>query len=167
MTPDTTSIEIRPARTEDIPLLHELIKALAEYERLLDHFVLNESDLKEALFGEKPSAEAIIAFYDGESAGFALFFTNFSTFLGKPGLYLEDLFVRPALRSKGVGKALLKKLAEIAQTRNYGRMEWAVLNWNEPAIEFYKSLGARPIREWTIFRMNEAALGKFLSREAS
>ncbi len=152
------SLTIRAAKTSDIPLVRELILALAEYEKLAHVFELTETQLREALFGERPSAECLIALVENEPAGFALFFTNFSTFLGRPGLYLEDLFVKPHLRGKGIGKALLRSLAGIAVSRNYGRMEWAVLDWNTPSIEFYKSLGACALQEWTVFRMDEDAI---------
>jgi len=137
---------------------------LAEYEKLSEHFKLEEEDLAQALFGAKPCAECLIALCEGEPAGFALFFTNFSTFVGKPGLYLEDLFVQPHLRGKGIGKALLMELAKIAHTRNYGRMEWSVLDWNEPAINFYKSLGAVAMDQCTVYRMDEEAIQGFLKK---
>ncbi len=156
-----TQLHIRPATEEDLPIIHELIFALAEYEKLADHFVLTIEQLQESLFSERPTAECMVAFFENEPAGFALFFTNLSTFLGKPGLYLEDLFVKPQLRGKGIGKSLLRSLAAIASQRNYGRMEWAVLDWNTPSIEFYKSLGAKPMDEWTVFRMDEAAIATF------
>ena len=142
----------------DVPQILSFIKDLAEYERLAHAVVATEEGLCQSLFGERPYAECLIARWDGEPAGFALFFHNFSTFLGRPGLYLEDLFVKPAVRSKGVGRALLKRLAQIAIDRRCGRLEWSVLDWNEPAIRFYESIGAQPLEEWTIFRLQGDAL---------
>ena len=146
-------MKIRPATEADLGTIEELIHALAEYERMADEVVMTGQLLRQNLFGERPYAEVLIAEVDGEAAGFALFFHNFSTFVGRPGIYLEDLFVRPEQRAKGFGKALLKRLAEIAVERGCGRMEWAVLDWNEPAIGFYKKLGARPNDDWTVFRL--------------
>ena len=146
-------MKIRPATEADLGTIEELIHALAEYERMADEVVMTGQLLRQNLFGERPYAEVLIAEVDGEAAGFALFFHNFSTFVGRPGIYLEDLFVRPEHRAKGFGKALLKRLAEIAVERGCGRMEWAVLDWNEPAIGFYKKLGARPNDDWTVFRL--------------
>ena len=144
---------IRPATEADLGTIEELIRALAAYERMSDEVVMDARLLRQGLFGDRPYAEVLIAEGDGEAAGFALFFHNFSTFLGRPGIYLEDLFVKPEHRAKGLGKALLKRLAEIAVERGCGRLEWAVLDWNEPAIGFYKKLGARPNEEWTVFRL--------------
>jgi GNAT superfamily N-acetyltransferase len=144
---------IQPATAADVPLILQLIRELAEYERAPNDAVATEPQLREVLFGEKPSAEVLLAFDNEEPVGFAVYFFNFSTWLGRPGLYLEDLFVRPALRGKGYGRALLERLAQIAQERGCGRMEWAVLDWNEPAIQFYKKLGAKPMDEWTVFRL--------------
>jgi GNAT superfamily N-acetyltransferase len=144
---------IRPATEADLTTIEELIRALAEYERLSEEVVMDTELLRRNLFGERPYAEVLIAEENGESAGFALFFHNFSTFVGRPGIYLEDLFVRPGHRGKGYGKALLKRLAEIAVERDCGRLEWAVLDWNEPALGFYRSLGARPNEEWTVYRL--------------
>ena len=146
-------MKIRPATEADLGTIEELIRALAEYERMADEVVMDAELLRQNLFGERPYAEVLIADVDGEAAGFALFFHNFSTFVGRPGIYLEDLFVKPEHRAKGFGKALLKRLAEIAVERGCGRMEWAVLDWNEPAIGFYKKLGARPNDDWTVFRL--------------
>ena len=154
-------IRIVPATESDVPQILELIKGLAEYERLSHAVEATEDRLRRTLFGERPAGEVWLAFVDGECAGFALFFTNYSTFLAKPGLYLEDVFVKPHLRRKGIGLALLKKLAAIARERDYGRMEWSVLDWNEPAINFYKKLGAVPLDEWTMFRLTGEALGNF------
>jgi GNAT superfamily N-acetyltransferase len=144
---------IRPATEADLATIEELIRALAEYERLSQEVAMDAELLRRSLFGERPYAEVLIAEEDGASAGFALFFHNFSTFVGRPGIYLEDLFVRPEHRGKGYGKALLKRLAEIAVERDCGRLEWAVLDWNEPAVGFYRSLGARPNEEWTVYRL--------------
>ena len=155
-------IRILPATERDVPQILELIRGLAEYERLSHICEVTEDRLRRTLFGDRPSAEVRLAFYGDECAGFALFFTNYSTFLGKPGLYLEDVFVKPHLRRKGIGFALLKKLAAIARERGYGRMEWSVLDWNEPAINFYKKLGAVPLDDWTLFRLTGEALEEFV-----
>jgi GNAT superfamily N-acetyltransferase len=152
--------EIRTATEADVPVILSLIRELAEYEREPDAVVANEAGLREVLFGAKPSAEVLLALEAGEPVGFAVFFFNFSTWLGRPGLYLEDLFVRPNLRGKGYGRALLERLAQIAQERGCGRMEWAVLDWNEPAIQFYKKLGAQPMDEWTVFRLTREGIAK-------
>ena len=151
-------LEIKAASIDDVPLIFSFIKKLAEYEKLLDEVVATEDGLREVLFGERRYAETVIAYSHNESVGFALFFHNFSTFVGKPGIYLEDLFVDPAHRGKGYGKALLAHLAKLAQERNCGRLEWAVLNWNQPSIEFYESLGAKPMNEWTVYRLTGEAL---------
>jgi GNAT superfamily N-acetyltransferase len=149
---------IRPATPADVGLILQLIRELAEYEKLLDRVVATELMLHEALFGERPRAEVLIAQVDGQTAGFALFFHNFSTFVGRAGLYLEDLFVRPNFRKFGIGKMLLTHLAKLALERGCGRFEWAVLDWNEPAIGFYKKLGAQPQDDWTVFRVDGEAL---------
>ncbi len=146
---------IREATKKDVPLILSLIKELAVYEKLLHEVVATEDQLTEMLFGQKKYAEVLIANYDNENAGFALFFHNFSTFLGKPGIYLEDLYVKPQLRGKGIGKSLLLSLVKLAKERNCGRVEWAVLNWNEPSIKFYESLGAKPMNQWTVYRLSE------------
>ncbi|MHB9013988.1 MAG: GNAT family N-acetyltransferase [Ignavibacteriaceae bacterium] len=146
---------IREATKKDVSLILSLIKELAVYEKLLHEVVATEDQLTEMLFGQKKYAEVLIANYDNENAGFALFFHNFSTFLGKPGIYLEDLYVKPQLRGKGIGKSLLLSLVKLAKERNCGRVEWAVLNWNEPSIKFYKSLGAKPMNQWTVYRLSE------------
>jgi GNAT superfamily N-acetyltransferase len=151
-------IAISNATPADAGLILTLIRELAEYEKLAHAVVATEADIAQALSAEKPAAQAIIAHVDGVPAGFALFFTNFSTCLGKPGLYLEDLFVRPAWRGQGIGKALLVFLAQRARARGYGRFEWAVLDWNEPALKFYRNLGAEPLSEWVIHRVAGAAL---------
>jgi GNAT superfamily N-acetyltransferase len=158
-------IEIRQANADDTPLILNFIRGLAEYEKLAHEAVATEEGLRATLFGERPQAEVILAFDDGEPVGFALFFHNYSTFLGKRGLYLEDLFVNPEARGKGVGRALLVELAKIAKARDCGRFEWSVLDWNEPAIGFYKSLGARPLDEWTVFRVTGEALDKLANED--
>ena len=154
-------VRLVPATEQDVPVILDLIRGLAEYERLSHVCEVTEERLRRTLFGDRPAAEVWLAFEDQECAGFALFFTNYSTFLGKPGLYLEDVFVKPHLRRKGLGLALLKKLAAIARERDYGRMEWSVLDWNEPAINFYKKLGAVPLDDWTLFRLTGEALANF------
>ena len=153
-------LSIVPATRSDIPLILALIRELAEYERLAHEAVATEEILTETLFGDRPYAEVIIARYDNQPVGYALYFHSFSTFLGRPGLYLEDLFVRPPFRGKGIGKALLATLAQIAVDRQCGRLEWSVLDWNEPAIGFYKSLGAKPMDAWTVFRMTDEPLAQ-------
>lgn len=144
---------IRLAIRADVPVILSLIRELAEYERAPNEVVATEESLAAALFGEDPAAEVLIGVAAGEPNSFALFFHNFSTWTGRRGLYLEDLFVRPAVRGKGYGRALLVRLASLALERGCGRMEWAVLDWNEPAINFYRKLGAKPNEEWTIFRL--------------
>jgi len=146
-------VTFRFALQEDVPLILTLIRGIAEYEKLSHEVVATEELLRANLFGERKNAEVILAFYKDKPAGFALFFHNFSTFLAKPGIYLEDLFVLPELRGKGIGKLLLTYLGRLAIERNCGRIEWSVLDWNEPAINFYKKLGARPMDEWTVFRV--------------
>jgi GNAT superfamily N-acetyltransferase len=153
-----SSICVRDARPEDVPLIFELIRGLAEYERLSHEVVGSVDDLREHLFGDRPFCEAIIVEDDSGPAGFALFFHNYSTFRVQPGLYLEDLFVLPDRRGSGLGRALLKRLAEIAVERGCGRLEWSVLDWNEPAIGFYKRLGARLMDDWTTCRLDGEAL---------
>ena len=144
---------IRPATVADVSVILELIQALATYERAPNEVTATEKGLTKVLFGEKPAAEVLLAFENETAVGFAVFFHNFSTWLGRPGLYLEDLFVRREDRGKGYGRALLIHLAKIARERGCGRMEWAVLDWNEPAIQFYRKLGAKPMDEWTVFRL--------------
>jgi GNAT superfamily N-acetyltransferase len=146
-------LRIDPASERDIPLILNFIRSLAEYERLAHECVANESKLSETLFGTHRYAEVVIARYNDEPAGFALFFHNYSTFLAQPGLYLEDLFVYPEFRGKGIGRALMVYLARVAVERNCGRFEWWVLDWNEPAIAFYRKLGAVPMSDWTVFRL--------------
>jgi GNAT superfamily N-acetyltransferase len=156
----STHFEIRPARVEDVPIILELIRGLATYERAPNEVTATEEQLAEVLFGQRPAAEVLLAFEGESPVGFALFFYNFSTWLGRPGLYLEDLFVKPEKRGKGYGRALLVELAKIARDRGCGRMEWAVLDWNEPAIKFYHTLGARPMDEWTVFRLTRDGIEK-------
>ena len=152
------SLTIRSATAADVGVILEFIVGLAVYERLENEVVASEAGLREALFGARPDAEVLIAEWDGAPAGFALFFHNFSTFLGRRGLYLEDLFVQPAYRGRGVGRALLARLAATAVERGCGRFEWSVLDWNESAIGFYESLGARPQSDWTVYRVTGDAL---------
>ncbi|HEX8001184.1 MAG TPA: GNAT family N-acetyltransferase [Mycobacteriales bacterium] len=144
---------IRPAVAEDVPAILSLIRELATYERSPDSVVATEDGLRAALFGESPAVFCHVAEDGGEVVGFALWFLNFSTWLGRHGLYLEDLFVRPACRGRGLGKALLETLVGIARERGYGRVEWVVLDWNEPAQAFYRSLGAEPLDDWTVWRI--------------
>ncbi len=151
-------LRIEPATPEDVPLVLRFIRELARYERLEQQVVAEEAVLRQELFGERPAAEVLIARDDGEPVGFALFFHNFSTFVGRRGLYLEDLYVRPEYRGRGVGGALLRHLARLALERGCGRFEWAVLDWNEPAIRLYRAIGARSIDDWTIFRLDGEAL---------
>lgn len=154
----TDGVTIRPATRGDVPVILELIQGLAEYEKLAQECVATEAALDETLFGARPQAEVIIALADGTPAGFALFFPNYSTFLAKQGLYLEDLFVKPAFRGRGIGKALLVHLAQLAVSRRCGRLEWSVLDWNEDAIRFYESLRAKAMDEWTVYRVTGPAL---------
>jgi len=149
---------IRLATAEDCALILTFIKGLAEYEKLADQVVATEQKLAETLFGDKPAAEVVIAEYQGKPAGFALFFHNYSTFLAQPGLYLEDLFVLPAFRGKNLGKLLLSYLAKLAVERGCGRFEWSVLDWNQPAIDFYQSQGAALLDDWRITRVTGAEL---------
>lgn len=153
-----TQIAIRPATALDVPLILELIRALAEYEKLSSEVVATEDLLERHLFGPTPRAEVRIAELDGQAVGFSLFFHNFSTFLAKPGIYLEDVFVRPAFRGRGVGRALLRDLAKIALQRDCARLEWAVLDWNEPALQFYQEIGAKPMSQWQLHRMTRPAI---------
>jgi GNAT superfamily N-acetyltransferase len=160
------SFQIRPATETDLPIILSLIRELAEYEREPDAVVATETGLREVLFGAKPSAEVLLGLDEGEPVGFAVFFHNFSTWLGRPGLYLEDLFVRPEERGKGYGRAFLERLAQIATERGCGRMEWAVLDWNEPAIQFYRKLGAQPMDEWTVFRLTRDGIAKLAGSDS-
>lgn len=156
----SSDFNICPARVEDVPIILQLIRDLATYERAPDEVVATEEKLVDVLFGERPVAEVLLAFENESPVGFAVYFYNFSTWLGRPGLYLEDLFVKPEKRGKGYGRALLVELAKIARDRGCGRMEWAVLNWNEPAIKFYQALGAKPMNEWTVFRLTRDEIAK-------
>jgi GNAT superfamily N-acetyltransferase len=157
-------LTLRSGTEHDVPLILTLIRALAEYEKLADAVVATEDDLRRTLFGERRYAEVILAeVAGGDAAGFALFFHNYSTFLGRPGIYLEDLYVKPEYRGRGYGKALLARLAAVAVERKCGRVEWAVLDWNEPSIRFYESLGARMLTEWKTFRL----IGEPLERLAA
>ena len=161
------AVTIRSATIEDAPLVLRFIRELAEYERLAHECVATEADVRATLFGPQPQAEVLIAEADGEPAGWALFFHNYSTFLARRGLYLEDLFVRPEMRGRGVGRALLARLAAIARERGCGRFEWSVLDWNESAIGFYRSLGAEPMSEWTVYRVTGAALERLADEDRS
>ena len=152
------SFSIRPATEQDVPLILSFIRQLAEYERISHGVDVTEAMLRESLFGPRSYAEVLIGFADDKPVAFAVFFHNFSTFRGRPGLYLEDLFVIPEMRGKGFGKAMLVEVGKIATERNCARIEWAVLDWNQTAIEFYKNLGAIPMDEWTIFRVTDEAL---------
>src|SRR5690242_19651194 len=160
-------LQIRPARVEDVPIILQLIRDLATYERAPDEVTATEEQLVDVLFGQHPAAEVLLAFEEQLAVGFAVYFFNFSTWLGRPGLYLEDLFVKPEMRGRGCGRALLVHLAKIARDHNCGRMEWAVLTWNDPAIEFYKKLGAMPLEEWRVFRLAKEEIGKLAETQAA
>lgn len=151
-------ITIRPAAEHEVPVILGFIRELAEYEKLAHEVVATEESLRRTLFGARPFAEVLLACAGDAPVGFALFFHNYSTFLGRPGLYLEDLYVHPQARGRGVGRQLLRHLARLARERGCGRLEWAVLDWNEPAIGFYRALGAAPCSDWTIFRLTGEAL---------
>jgi GNAT superfamily N-acetyltransferase len=153
-----SGIRIEPAAEPDTPVILKFIRDLAEYEKLSHQVVATEEGIRDHVFGPNPVAEVLLAYWDSQPVGFALFFRNFSTFLGRAGIYLEDLFVEPAHRGKGIGKALLGRLAEIAVERGYGRVEWAVLDWNAPSIDFYRSLGAVPKDDWIIYQLSGDAL---------
>lgn len=157
--PPGGKISIRRAFEKDVPLVLQMIGELAEFERIAAEVVATEKIVRESLFGERPAAEVILAECDGAPAGFAVYFNNFSTFIGRPGLYVEDLYVRPEYRGSGVGKALLKRCAETATAQNLGRVEWSVLEWN-PARSFYEHLGARPMDDWVLYRLTGDALKK-------
>ena len=159
------TLTIRSATIADIGVILEFIRGLAVYERLEHEVVASEAGLREALFGTRPDAEVIMAELDGTPAGFALFFHNFSTFLGRRGLYLEDLFVKPEYRGNGIGRELLSRLAAIAVERGCGRFEWSVLNWNESAIALYEALGAKPQSDWTVYRLSGEALRRLAAGE--
>jgi GNAT superfamily N-acetyltransferase len=154
-------IHVARATLPDVPAILSFIRELAEYERLSDRCVATEAGLREHLFGPRPAAEVLIARVGGPPAGFALYFGTFSTFLAQPGIYLEDLYVRAELRRRGVGRALLQHLARIAVSRGCGRLEWAALDWNDPAIRFYEKIGAVKLDEWTTFRLGDQALARF------
>jgi len=153
------TIEIRPATEADVPLLLALIKDLAAYERLSDEVVATEAVLRDSLFGERPYAEVLLGYCNGSAVGYALFFFNFSTFLGRPGIFLEDIYVQTAFQGKGIGKSLFLQVARVAAEKGCGRLEFAVLDWNRPAIDFYRGLGAEPQEAWTIFRITRDRLG--------
>jgi GNAT superfamily N-acetyltransferase len=157
-------VRIRSATVDDVSLILTLIRGLADYERLAHEAVVTEADIRESLFGERPAAEVLVAEVGNDAAGFALFFHNYSTFLGRRGLYLEDLFVFPAYRGQGIGLALMRRLARLAIERQCGRFEWWVLDWNESAIDFYRRLGARAMSEWTVYRLTGEPLAR-LARE--
>ena len=161
-----TDFKIRSARVTDVPIILQLIRDLASYERAPNDVTANEEQLVDVLFGKKPAAEVLLAFENETPVGFAVFFHNFSTWLGRPGLYLEDLFVKPEKRGKGYGHALLVDLAKIARDRGCGRMEWAVLDWNDPAIQFYRKLGAKPMEEWTVFRLTRDGIAELAQSES-
>jgi GNAT superfamily N-acetyltransferase len=158
-------IQITEAAERDTPVILDLIRQLAEYERLADKVTASEDRLRATLFGARPSAEVLLARMDGETVGYALFFTTYSTFLARPGLYLEDLFVKEHARGKGIGTALLARLAQLAIKRDYGRVEWTVLDWNEPSIRFYDSLGAVPMTDWILYRLTGEPLAKLAGRK--
>jgi GNAT superfamily N-acetyltransferase len=165
--PASKSFQIRPATLGDVPTILSLIRDLAQYERAPNEVVATEEGLREVLFGARPAAEVVLALEGKMPVGFAVFFHNFSTWLGRAGLYLEDLFVRPDARGKGYGRALLVHLARIAQERGCGRMEWAVLDWNDPAIQFYRKLGAKPLDEWTVFRLTRDGIARLAQSEST
>lgn len=160
------TLRIRPGEMKDVPLIAELIRGLARFEKLEHEVVMTEEKLTDSLFGERRYAETLLAEDDGAPVGFALFFHNYSTFLAQPGIYLEDLFVLPERRGGGVGRALLKRLAQIAVDRGCGRLEWAVLDWNTDAIRFYQRLGAKPNAEWTVYRLTGEPLHALAAPDA-
>jgi GNAT superfamily N-acetyltransferase len=164
---EKSSLQIRPATEADVPLVLAFIRKLAEYGDIADEVFATEQDVREALCGPRPVAEAILAFAGGEPVGFALYSYSFSSFLGRPGMFIEDLYVETQHRGAGVGKALLVHLAQVARQRSCGRLEWSVLNWNERAMEFYQDLGAVPMEEWTTFRLGGEALERLASPEKS
>ena len=158
------SLRISAAAESDVPVILKFIRDLAEYEKLLHLVVATEEDIREHVFGANPVAEVLLAYWDSKPVGFALYFRNFSTFLGQAGIYLEDLFVEPEHRGKGIGKALLIRLAKIAVERGYGRVQWAVLDWNTPSIEFYRSLGAVPQDDWTVYGLTGDTLAQLAEK---
>ena len=159
-----SEIQIRRATPDDVPLILAFLRELATYEKLAHEVAATDADMHAALFGDRPVVETVIATLHGEPVGYALFFPTFSTFLGKPGLYLEDLYVRPAARGFGVGRRLLEHLARLTVERGWGRLEWSVLDWNEPSIAFYKKMGARPMDEWTVFRLTGEPLHRLAQK---
>ena len=161
----TPDFRIEQATIEDVPLILSFIKDLAEYEKLLHEIVVTEDILRKNLFGENPVARALLAYYRGAPAGFAIYFYNFSTFLGRPGIYLEDLFVKPAYRGRGIGKAFLIYLARLARDNDCGRFEWAVLDWNQSAIDFYVSLGVTLKKEWIVNQLTGQTLTNLANQE--
>ena len=154
-------MSIRPATEVDLPLIASLVRELADYEKLLHQAVATEADFRRSLFGPEPKAHAVIVEHEGRPAGFAFYFYNFSTFLGRPGIYVEDVFIRPEFRRNGYGRAIFKYLAQKAVVEGCGRMEWAVLDWNTPAIDFYRGLGAVPLDDWIVQRLTGDALKTF------
>ena len=160
------NLRISPATESDIPAMITLIRELAEYEKLTHLCVITEEHLKRALFGPVKFAEALMARAGSQSAGYAIFFHNFSTFLGSPGIYLEDIYVTPSLRGRGIGKKLLVEVGRIAHERGCGRLEWSVLNWNKPAIDFYESLGAKALNEWTMYRLDQSAIANLVKKNS-
>lgn len=161
----TPGVRIEPATARDVPVILRLIRGLAEYEHLSAEVTATEDDLRRSLFGERPAAEVLLAYAGQDAIGFAVFFGTYSTFLGRPGLYLEDLFVVPEQRRRGYGRQLLARVAAIALERGCGRLEWSVLDWNEPALRFYRSLGAMPMNEWTVQRVTGDALARLAAGE--
>ena len=159
-------LTIRTARPEDAALVFEFIRGIADYEKLTHELVATEQDIRAALAGDQPRVEVLLADWAGQPAAFALFFHNFSTFVGRRGLYLEDLYVKPEFRAKGIGKRLLLELVRLARDRKCGRMEWVALDWNQPAIDFYDKLGAKQLNEWIMFRLSEEQIQK-LARDAA
>lgn len=160
----TPSVSIRAAVRADVPLIHKLVRDLAVYEKMEEECISTTASLEEALFSDRPAAEVLIGELDGSPVGFALFYHNYSTFIGKKGIYLEDLFVQPEHRGHGVGKALLENLAALARDRDCARMEWSVLDWNAPSIAFYSSLGAAPMKGWSVFRMTRTPIEALASK---
>jgi GNAT superfamily N-acetyltransferase len=158
------SLRVTPAGEGDAAIVHSFIRKLAEYEKLSHLVVATEENIRAQLFGPNPAAEVLLAYWDQEPVGFALYFRNFSTFLGQAGIYLEDLFVEPQHRGKGIGKALLARLAKIAVERGYGRLQWSVLDWNTPSIEFYRKLGAVSLEEWTGYQLTGEALARLAAK---
>ena len=163
----STAIRIVSPTESDLPLIVSLFRELAVYEKLEDAFTVTEDTLRESLFGERPAAEVLIAYLGDDAVGYAVFFQNFSTFLGRPGIYLEDIFVKPDRRGRGVGKALFARLAAIARSRGAQRLEWMVLDWNQLAIDFYDSLGATPLHGWTTYRLTADGIGRLASKDSA